>query len=128
MNKTIKDSTEARAVTPDELNAAVILQNFAERTFLPVESLADNVETGVAASTPKNLFRQNAGSAFLPDDSRKESVEPDAAEAVSGYCIEKAKSGQSKCVQTTRKYKKCTDRVIEKAAIRIGSLDPMVGE
>ena len=45
-----------------------------------------------------------------------------AAEEVPGYHIEKAKSGRSQCSQKSKTRKKCQDRIIEKGAVRIGSL------
>lgn len=51
-----------------------------------------------------------------------------AAEDIPSYRIEKAKSGRSKCVQKSEKYRKCHDLIIEKAAVRIGSLNKETGE
>lgn len=51
-----------------------------------------------------------------------------AAEEVPGYRIENAKSGRSKCAQKSKKYRKCQDLIIEKDAVRIGSLNKETGE
>ena len=50
-----------------------------------------------------------------------------AAEAVPIYRTEQAKSGRSKCSQKGKKAKRCSDELIDKGAVRVGTMNMEAG-